>query len=218
MQARFRHTRSRRRRDEGWIATATLFFTLVAAAAFFFIWPVRASRTLQASEAEAVAVLHAIHEAEFRHLERGDENPTPLTLTSLVETRTPGLDVLRPADTTAPVYSDGTYCYAIYVVGDGGRGILETEARVVESSYWIAYAWPVDHGRGGRRVHAVGPDGVIRFWANPVATYSGPDRLPPPQLAPDGNADDSASFPAQPRTGWHERLAWKVVSDTDSDA
>jgi|GEM_PF-3874233 len=97
--------------------------------------------------------------------------------------------------------------------GVGGVGDEQLPDAVASAHAWVAYAWPLEHGRTGERAFFVDHDGVIAECANEAGLYAGLERVPRPDAAL--GSSDRGNLLAVP--GWVSGSAcdgqdWTVLS------
>lgn len=194
--------------QSGHVYLELIILMVLSSGVYLFYQASEASTALIRNEDQACVVLDAIAEAqqEYHLATQGSESQRFGTLDELMAQSghaTDYFDVaselrrhLETSDRHGAVYANEAYCFAIYLCDAEGFEIVKsTVADNVQADFWIAYAWPREYGRNGRRVFALDSFGVLRSWNNQTNgsyAYSGPENLPKAHLAP---APDGHAYP-----------------------
>lgn len=100
------------------------------------------------------------------------------------------------------------YCFCIYRVDAEGESWSD-EREGLDPSFWIAYAWPVDFDKSGRRLFVVDHSGIVRSCENVLSatfSYQSSTERPPAHLA---RPPKGFEYPfAARRVGPQKSLQW----------
>lgn len=179
------------------------------AAAFVFLSPSDRAEHVHLAERTAVATLRDFHEAQQIFLDRANHRSFGL-LPELMGAKSirshptqPPLLKPLPLDT---ILERNGYLFALFLPSVDLRGALKA-ADVDESQAgeaWVAFAWPIRYPHTGRRLFAIGKDGVVMSYENALESFEGPTDIPPPVLF--SSQMKTSAFGKPP--AWVTRLRW----------
>ncbi len=100
------------------------------------------------------------------------------------------------------------YCFFVFLV-DQQKTPVHTYRDQVRSDFFVAYAWPLNHGSKGRRVFVGSNGGEVRSWENPNGIIEGIHSAAPARLA---NPPPNTKWPlGGDRPKWYEGIIWRSV-------
>lgn len=181
----------------------------LVAAAFVFLSPGDRAEQVHRAERAAIATLRDFHAAQMSFAAR-TENRSYGLLPELM-----GSPSTRPYPTQPPllkplpldtVLERNGYLFALFLPSVDQRGTLKA-ADVDESQTgeaWVAFAWPVQYPHTGRRLFAIGINGVVLSYENALDSFEGPFDIPPPVLF--SSQMKTSAFGKPP--AWVTRLRW----------
>lgn len=189
---------------------AVLF--LVSASALVAV-PFWESDRLRLSEAAAVQILRRISAAQTERI-AGDPSRGFAFLDELMDAPYGGGPDLPRGRLDLPssdsgVIQRGGYCFVVFLCDATGRTASHPSGWPDfqrDLSFWVAYAWPRQHGVTGRDLYAISHLGRLYSADNPVPPWSGPARPPPAALL----AEALGRTPLPPFEGM-VRLRWREV-------